>query len=267
MTPSWWMPDSWANALPPTIALFGWIAKPGQVADEAAGGGDLLGRRRPSRASGNCVGRVRRAITTSSSDALPARSPRPLIVTSTWRAPAWTAASVLAVARPRSLWQWTLTVAWSPTRSTTRLTSVAELGRDGVADGVGDVDRGRAGLDDRLVDLEQVVEVGARGVLGAELDLGVAAELLAAVADPADGLGQRGLAIDPELVLEVDVARRDEDVEVRPLGDLDRLDGALRVAVLAARERRDRDARRGSPGRSGGRPRSRPARRPGSRPR
>ena len=50
-------------------------------------------------------------MTTSSSEALPARSPRPLIVTSTWRAPAWTAASVLAVARPRSLWQWTLTVA------------------------------------------------------------------------------------------------------------------------------------------------------------
>ena len=44
-------------------------------------------------------------------------------MTSTWRAPAWTAASVLAVARPRSLWQWTLTVAWSPTRSTTLPTS------------------------------------------------------------------------------------------------------------------------------------------------
>ncbi len=116
-----------------------------------------------------------------------------------------------------------------------------ELGRDGVADGVGDVDRRRAGLDDRLVDLHEVAEVGPRGVLGGELDLGVAAELLAAMADPADGLGQRGLAIDPELVLEVDVAGRDEDVEVGPLGDLDRLDRALRIAVLAAGERRHRD--------------------------
>ena len=116
-----------------------------------------------------------------------------------------------------------------------------ELGRDGVADGVGDVDRRGAGLDDRLVDLEQVVEVGPRGVLGGELDLGVAAELLAPVADPADRLGERRLAVDPELVLEVDVAGRDEDVEVRPLGDLDRLDRPLRVAVLAAGERRDRD--------------------------
>ena len=28
MTPSWWIPLSWANAFPPTIVLFGWTAKP-----------------------------------------------------------------------------------------------------------------------------------------------------------------------------------------------------------------------------------------------
>ena len=39
---------------------------------------------------------------------MPARSPMPLIVHSTWRAPACTAASELATASPRSLWQWTL---------------------------------------------------------------------------------------------------------------------------------------------------------------
>ena len=142
-----------------------------------------------------------------------------------------------------------------------------ELGWDGVADGVGDVDGRCAGLDDGLVDLEQVVDVGARGVLGAELDLGVAPELLAAVADPADRLGERGLAVDPQLVLEVDVARRDEDVEVRPVGDLDRLDRPLRVAVAAARQRGDRDVLRRLLRRSGGPPRSRRATRPGSRPR
>ncbi len=163
------------------------------------------------------------------------------MVTSTWRAPAWTAARVLAVASPRSLWQWTLTVACVADEVDDPLDEDPELGRDGVADGVGDVHRGRAGLDDRLVDLEQVVEIGPRRVLGGELDLGVATELLAAVADPADRLGQRGLAVDPELVLEVDVAGRDEHVEVRPLGDLDRLDRALRVAVLAAGERRHGD--------------------------
>ncbi len=61
------------------------------------------------------------------------------------------------------------------------------------------------------------------------------------MADPADGLGERRLAVDPELVLEVDVAGRDEDMEMRPLGDLDRLDRPLRIAVLAAGERGDRD--------------------------
>ena len=49
--------------------------------------------------------RTRTAITISSNDALPARSPIPLMVHSTWRAPAATAASELATARPRSLWQ------------------------------------------------------------------------------------------------------------------------------------------------------------------
>ena len=139
------------------------------------------------------------------------------------------------------MWQWTLTVACAADQLDDALDQRPELGRDGVADGVGDVDRRGAGLDDRGVDLEQVVEVGARGVLGRELDLGVAPELLAPVADPADGLGERGRAVDPELVLEVDVAGRDEHVEMRPLGDPDRLDRALRVAVLAAGQGGDGD--------------------------
>ena len=49
--------------------------------------------------------RVLIAITTSSKLALPARSPRPLIVHSTWRAPFITAANELATAMPKSLWQ------------------------------------------------------------------------------------------------------------------------------------------------------------------
>jgi len=85
----------------------------------------------------------------------------------------------------------------------------------------------RAGLDDRLVDLEQVVGVGATGVLGRELDLCVAPQGLTTVADPLHGLGQGLLAIHPELVLEVDVARGDEHVEMRALGHADRLDGTL----------------------------------------
>ena len=50
-------------------------------------------------------------MTISSSEALPARSPMPLMVTSAWRAPAFSAARVLATPRPRSLWQCTLNTA------------------------------------------------------------------------------------------------------------------------------------------------------------
>ena len=56
---------------------------------------------------------MRSAITISSIAALPARSPMPLIVHSTWRAPASIARSELATARPRSLWQCTEITAWS----------------------------------------------------------------------------------------------------------------------------------------------------------
>ena len=63
------------------------------------------------------------AITTSSSAALPARSPMPLMVHSICRAPALTPASELATAMPRSLWQCTEKRALSEfgTRSRSRL--------------------------------------------------------------------------------------------------------------------------------------------------
>ena len=140
------------------------------------------------------------------------------------------------------MWQWTLTTAPEPTRSTTLRVSGAELGGDGVADGVGDVDGGGAGVDDGLVDAQQEVVVGAGGVLGAELDLGVAAQLSRRVADPVDGRREGLLAGHPQLVHEVDVAGGDEEVQVRPLGRPERLDAALRVAVAAARQAGHGDA-------------------------
>ena len=64
--------------------------------------------------------RVRRAMTNSSNDALPARSPIPLIVHSTCRAPFMSAVSELATAWPRSLWQCTdrttLSMPWTFSR-------------------------------------------------------------------------------------------------------------------------------------------------------
>ena len=61
--------------------------------------------------------RVRMAMTTSSSEQLPARSPTPLTVHSICRAPAWTAARLLATARPRSSWQCTESTARSMPRT------------------------------------------------------------------------------------------------------------------------------------------------------
>jgi len=63
-------------------------------------------------------------MTTSSSEALPARSPMPLMVHSTRRAPLRTAAMLLAVDNPRSLWQCTLIMARSIFRTLARIAAI-----------------------------------------------------------------------------------------------------------------------------------------------
>ena len=92
--------------------LVGLHGDAGERADEPARAVDVL---RDDAAYRLCSGRCgrRSAMTISSREALPARSPRPLIVHSTCAAPAVTAASELATARPRSSWQWTLMTAFS----------------------------------------------------------------------------------------------------------------------------------------------------------
>ena len=106
------MPASWAKALRPTIALFRCTCMPVIVETSRLVGHEPLrvdaGRRSGSNRPASCI-----AITTSSSEQLPARSPMPLIVHSICPAPFSTAARLLATARPRSLWQWTLITALS----------------------------------------------------------------------------------------------------------------------------------------------------------
>ena len=127
--------------------------------------------------------RVRIAITTSSSAALPARSPMPLIVHSICRAPPATPANELATARPRSLWQWTEKIALSEfgTRARTVSNSASVFLRDRVADRVGNVDRGRAGLDRRLDAAAEKIDLGARAVLRRPFDV---VDILRARASP-----------------------------------------------------------------------------------
>src|ERR1700693_3737136 len=101
--PSWWMPDSCAKAFWPTIALL--YCTGNEVTADTS-----LEARVSMVASmlvqyGITSLRTRIAITTSSSEALPARSPMPLMVHSIWRAPPSQPASELATAMPRASWQ------------------------------------------------------------------------------------------------------------------------------------------------------------------
>jgi hypothetical protein len=103
--PSWWIPDWWRKAFPPMIALFGCMLIPVRSDTRRLVRWSSFVSTRV--VSPNRSFRVLSAITTSSSAALPARSPMPLTQHSTWRAPTRTAASELATAIPRSLWQCT----------------------------------------------------------------------------------------------------------------------------------------------------------------
>src|SRR3972149_5360498 len=98
--PCWWMPDWWRKALAPTMALLGWTTIP--VSCETSRLVRWIWVVSTLVVTPKKSLRVFSAITTSSRAALPARSPRPLTQTSTWRAPARTAARLLATERPRA---------------------------------------------------------------------------------------------------------------------------------------------------------------------
>src|SRR5436309_729687 len=116
------MPASCANALRPTTALLGGGKTP--VRCDSSWLVRKISRVLTLVRNETDRGRTRPAITTSSSEALPARSPMPFTVHSTWVAPASTAASEFATASPRSSWQWQL-------RATRRACGAAHLLRHG----------------------------------------------------------------------------------------------------------------------------------------
>ena len=111
-----------------------------------------------------------------------------------------------------------------------------EFVRHGVTDGVRDVDRGRSGLDDRLDHLRQELELGARCVLGRELD--VLAEFtrdLHAFDGAADDLALRHV----QLVLAMDRTRGEEHVDAMLLRILQCLRRERDVIARAAGETAD----------------------------
>ena len=175
--------------------------------------------------------RVRTAMTISSRAQLPARSPMPLMVHSTCRAPSRSAARLLATARPRSLWQWTLRTTLSMPRTCFfrwRMAAAYWLGHR-VADGVGDVDRGGAGFDGLFDDLGEEIEFGAGGVFGRELDV-VAHSPWRAGRLRRPGWTISSLAI-LQLELAMDGAGGEEDVDAR-LGGV--LQGARPARSMSA---------------------------------
>ncbi len=203
--------------------------------------------------------RVCSSITISSSEALPARSPIPLTAHSTWRQPAVQRRRTSWRRRgPRSLWQCTETthVAQARHEPVELLEHRRVLVRHRVADGVGHVDRGRALVERDLDHLGHELHVRARAVLGRELHV---VGVLARVRHGGARLALHVLARRLELALDVDVAGRDEGVDARALGVLDRVPGG--VDVLGARCARARRSPGPRPrGRSPAPPRSRPAR-------
>ena len=105
-----------------------------------------------------------------------------------------------------------------------------------VADGVRQVDRGRAVVDGGLDDAAQEIAVASRRVLGRKLH--VVGELPRA-ADAVNDRGQAGVAGDAQLALEVQVGGRQERVDAAPLGRSERAGGFLDVLRPASRQRGD----------------------------
>jgi hypothetical protein len=108
---------------------------------------------------------------------------------------------------------------------------LAELLRHRIAHGVGDVDRGRAFLDDRLEHAAQEIELRARAILGREFDIraGIAREAHREPRLLVDLLGRHA-----QLLLHVQRAGRNEGVDAPGLRSLQGVDAALDVAVVRA---------------------------------
>ena len=111
-----------------------------------------------------------------------------------------------------------------------------ELVRDRVSDGVGNVDRGRAGLDHLAQHAADEIDIRARRVHRRELDV---AGVLLRPGDHLARLLQHRLAVLAQLVRDVDVGGGEEDVDARILRVADRFPALVDIVGHGAAERRD----------------------------
>ena len=119
------------------------------------------------------------------------------------------------------------------------LEDVPILRGDRVADRVGNIDRRRAGVDRLLDDLAEKVELGPRRVFGREFDVRAVVD---GPLDHLDGLPDDLVLGHLEFELAMDGARRQKDVDPRPIGILERLPGAVDVLFQAASQAADHRA-------------------------
>ena len=110
---------------------------------------------------------------------------------------------------------------------------LAELFGNRVAGGVGQIDDAGAGADDLGANLGHVIPVRARRVLAGELDI---VEMLLGPRDRPGRGAQHVLASHVELVLEMDVGGRDENVDAGVARLVDRAQRCVDVFLASARE-------------------------------
>jgi hypothetical protein len=124
------------------------------------------------------------------------------------------------------------------------------LFRRGVAHRVGHIDGGGAGFDGDAHHLHQEIAVGAGRILGRKLHVVAPASAPGA---PTRRKIQRLGAADLQLVFEVQVARRQKDMDARAIGKLQRPRRHLDVLGFCARQRRDARLANGLRNRGNGR--------------
>ena len=116
------------------------------------------------------------------------------------------------------------------------LDHVAHMGRCGVADRVGDIDRGRPRLDHRLDHPAEKVHLGADRVLGRKLDV---VAITFGPLHPLDRVLDDLVGRHVQLELAVDRTGGQEDMDPRRLGVLQRLPGPVDILVVTATETGD----------------------------
>jgi len=108
---------------------------------------------------------------------------------------------------------------------------LSEFRRNGIADGVGNIERGGAGFNHRIEHSAEKIRIGARGIFGRKLH--VIAQRFGK-AHRIAGLRQALIAGDAQFVLQVNIRSREEDVNARAGGVPQSFPGAFDVGAAGA---------------------------------